>query len=78
MKIFSQLRAFLAVQSGIALKRLPQLIADLSVLAGIAALSYGFWIAWHPLGFIVGGSALMASGILFGRSIAPVDPRRRS
>lgn len=28
-------------------------------LAGIGAVSYGLWLAWHPLGFIaLGGFAL--------------------
>lgn len=45
-------------------------LCDAMVPAGIAAISYGFWLAWRPLGFIVGGLALSALGILLGRSIA--------
>lgn len=30
--------------------------------AGLAA--YGFWLAWHPLGFIIGGLGVSASAYL--------------
>ena len=46
------------------------ILYDLTVLAGICLLSYGSWLAWRPLGFIIGGLALSALGILLGRSIA--------
>lgn len=36
----------------------------LGELAGIAVLAYGFWLAWHPLGYVVG--ALAALWILQG------------
>ncbi|MBS1803523.1 MAG: hypothetical protein JST28_09150 [Acidobacteria bacterium] len=32
-----------------------ELVLDVMFLLGLAAASYGFWLAWHPLGFIVGG-----------------------
>ena len=45
----------------------PQLLAtakgivrDLMALAGVAAIAYGCWLAWVPLGYIVGG--LIVSG----------------
>ena len=50
--------------------------ADLIAVIGLLAFSYGFWLAWRPLGFIIGGLALLALGILFGRSA--VTSRRRS
>lgn len=55
---------------------LAPLLADAAALLGLAAFSYGFWLAWRPLGFIVGGLALSALGVLYGRSIAEI--RRRS
>jgi len=54
-----------------------RILADLAVIVGLIAFAYGFWLAWRPLGFIIGGLALFALGILFGRSAA-IDPRRRS
>ena len=51
-------------------------IADLATLAGLAATSYGFWLAWHPLGFILGGCGLAGLGILYERGAAAA--RRRS
>jgi hypothetical protein len=43
------------------------IVAGLAVLFGIGAFSYGFWLAWHPLGFIVGGLSASAVGVLLGR-----------
>lgn len=51
-------------------------ISGLAILAGIAFFSYGFWLAWHPLGFIFFGLSLAAIGFMLGRRAA--DPRRRS
>lgn len=45
-------------------------------LAGIGAVSYGFWMAWHPLGPIVGGFALVAVGIIQAPA-APTQPSER-
>jgi hypothetical protein len=44
--------------------------AGLAVLLGIAAASYGFWLAWHPLGFISAGASMSAIGVLLGRKFA--------
>lgn len=33
-------------------------------LVGIGVFSDGFWMAWHPLGPIVGGAALVAIGVI--------------
>lgn len=52
------------------------IIAGIAVLFGASACSYGFWIAWHPLGFIVGGLSASALGILLGRR-AQHQVRRR-
>jgi hypothetical protein len=56
--------------------RILSVLNDIQVMLGLVGFSYGFWLAWRPLGFIVGGVALFALGILFGRSIT--DVRRRS
>lgn len=29
-------------------------------LAGYAAVAYGFWLAWEPLGWIAGGAAALS------------------
>jgi hypothetical protein len=39
------------------------LILVLADLAGLGALAYGCWLAWHPAGFIVPG------GLVFGLSV---------
>lgn len=31
---------------------------------GSAVMVYGFWLAWEPLGFIIGGGAATALGLL--------------
>ena len=58
------------------MKKLPQLLADIAVVCGLILFAYGFWLAWHPLGFIVGGLALGALAVLYGRSTT--ETRRRS
>jgi hypothetical protein len=47
-------------------KKLRELAFDALVLTGAAIFAYGLWLAWHPLGFIVGGLMLGAAGIFFG------------
>jgi hypothetical protein len=49
---------------------------DLFVLCGLGAAAYGFWLAWRPLGFILGGAAVAGLGILYERGAA--SSRRRS
>lgn len=49
---------------------------DLFVVCGLALAAYGFWLAWHPLGFILGGLMLIITGILYERGAAVA--RRRS
>lgn len=33
-------------------------------IAGAASVTYGFWLAWPPLGFIVGGGIVLAAVII--------------
>jgi hypothetical protein len=48
------------------LRLIPDLASDLAVLAGAALFSYGAWLAWHPLGFMVGGLLLSSVAFLYG------------
>lgn len=57
-------------QSKLSSAKLLSILFDAESLIGFAVVSYGFWLAWHPLGFIIGGLALSAQGVLLGRSIA--------
>jgi hypothetical protein len=34
-------------------------LVTLAEIAGLLALAYGCWLAWHPLGFVVGGLVLV-------------------
>lgn len=40
-------------------------------LAGFALISFGAWLAWHPLGFIVAGAFLALIAYLIDRSATP-------
>lgn len=50
----------------ITIKTIKAASFDGMVLAGAVVLDYGLWLAWHPLGFIVGGLSLAAAGIFLG------------
>jgi hypothetical protein len=50
--------------------------SDLALLVGFLGMSYGFWLAWRPLGFILGGLSLVAFSILTERG--STASRRRS
>lgn len=39
----------------------------LSFLAGLALLSYGCWLAWHPAGYIAAGVFLILVPVLWVR-----------
>lgn len=43
---------------------LLRIACNIVFLAGFAGLVYGLWLAWHPLGFILGG-LLLAAGAFF-------------
>jgi hypothetical protein len=53
---------------------LKSVAADVVVLAGLAALAYGFWQAWRPLGFIVVGLTM----IFFGAGLSRSGAARRN
>ena len=50
--------------------------AGLAVLLGIFIFSFGFWLAWHPLGYITGGLSIAALGVLLGRRVQHSSRRR--
>lgn len=37
---------------------------EASTVVGAGVVAYGFWLAWHPLGFIMGGAMLVGLGVL--------------
>lgn len=41
-----------------------------ALLAGVALVSYGAWMAWHPAGFIAGGAQLIYGVIARARGTA--------
>jgi hypothetical protein len=41
-------------------------VYDLELLIGCALIAYGCWLAWRPLGFIVGGLMLALTGFFLG------------
>jgi hypothetical protein len=53
------------------------IVAGVAVILGIVIASFGFWLAWRPLGFIAGGMASSAVGVLLGRR-AQRSARRQS
>lgn len=46
--------------------RLQRLALDLLFLGSCASFVFGLWLAWHPLGFIVGGAASAAIAFFAG------------
>jgi hypothetical protein len=42
-------------------------VTDLMLPVGFIVLSYGCWLAWHPLGFIVGGACIMSAAVFIER-----------
>lgn len=61
----------------LATKALPKVVRDVAGLAGVAAISYGAWLAWPPAGYIVGGALVLVGVLLSARGdvspAAPVD-----
>jgi hypothetical protein len=48
------------------LKRIQKLTFDLLFLCGCGVFVYGLWLAWRPLGFIVGGTVIAALAFFAG------------
>lgn len=44
---------------------LATLACDVVLFVGFLSLVYGLWMAWRPLGFIVGGLLLGAAAFFF-------------
>lgn len=42
-------------------------VLTVAFLAGVAAVAYGAWLAWHPAGWLVGGVLMMAIPIVYVR-----------
>jgi hypothetical protein len=40
---------------------------------GLAAVTYGAWLAWHPAGFIVGGLAAAGLAWLYAQTEPEAD-----
>jgi len=38
-------------------------LPDLLLVAGAAAIAYGAWAAWPPLGFIAAGAFVLVAGL---------------
>lgn len=47
------------------MKLLLRIACNLAFLVGFLGLVYGLWLAWHPLGFIVGGLLLAACAFFY-------------
>ncbi len=47
---------------------LPALFRDAIGLIGFGGTSYGFWLIYEPLGYIVGGVLLLYASILLSRA----------
>lgn len=44
------------------------LVKHLLFMAGVLLICYGFWLAWHPLGWILLGAVVVYSALLFDKS----------
>ena len=53
---------------------LPGLLRDTAGLLGAAAIAYGAWQIYPPLGFIAGGALLLAGAWLLARTDEPPAP----
>lgn len=45
---------------------MKKLLPDALLIAGAAGASYGAWLAWPPLGFIVAGVLAIVMGLKLG------------
>ena len=42
--------------------KVARIVPDVLLIAGAAIVSFGAWLAWPPLGFVVGGFLILAAG----------------
>jgi hypothetical protein len=49
---------------------------DAGVVAGVAVCCYGLWLAWHPLGFIVGGLSVAAGSFVMAYDVSAIRRRK--
>lgn len=42
---------------------MKKILPDVLLVIGAAGVSYGAWMAWNPLGFIIGGALAIVAGI---------------
>jgi len=46
-------------------------------VAGLGCVTYGFWSAWHPLGWIFGGASLAWTAIMYEKiSVARAEAEK--
>lgn len=45
---------------------MKKILPDVLLIAGAAGVSYGAWLAWTPLGFIVAGTLAIVMGLKLG------------
>ena len=43
-----------------------KILPDVLLIAGAAGASYGAWLAWPPLGFVVAGALAIVMGLKLG------------
>ncbi len=48
------------------MRRLPTILNDMLLLAGVALLCAGFWMVYPPLAVILAGLAMCSAGVLGG------------
>jgi hypothetical protein len=47
-------------------ERIKTFAIDLLGVSGAGVLCYGLWLAWHPLGYIAGGAAVVVVAFILG------------
>jgi hypothetical protein len=60
------------------MKKLSAFLPDAVLLLGGVMLAYGFWLAWRPLGYMMGGLMLAAIGLFLDRNRAIKSRWRRT
>ena len=45
---------------------MKKLLPDALLIAGAAGVSYGAWLAWNPVGYVVAGALLIVAGLKLG------------